>query len=90
MFPSIRPNSLLLVNRLTYVIKKPKVGDIVVVQRQSDKKRIVKRISRIYDSTYFVLGDNKRQSTDSRHFGVITDKEIVGKVVYIFSKEANY
>lgn len=33
---------------------------------------------------YFVLGDKRIASTDSRDFGVITKDDIVGKVIYVF------
>ena len=32
---------------------------------------------------YFMLGDNRAGSIDSRHFGFIPDKNIIGKVVLI-------
>lgn len=89
MFPAIQPKSLLVVSKLVYVVKKPKVGDIVVVKRSNDRSRMVKRIARIYDSTYYILGDNKKKSTDSRHFGVVALSEIIGKVVYVFSPDQN-
>jgi len=40
---------------------------------------------------YFVLGDNYRNSTDSRNFGAIAGTAIVGNVVYLirFSAQAN-
>jgi len=31
---------------------------------------------------YFVLGDNKQESTDSRHFGWIKKKQIIGQVIW--------
>ena len=37
------------------------------------------------DNCYFLLGDNRAQSYDSRHYGCVTRKEIVAK--YMFEKE---
>lgn len=64
-----------------YIFSKPKIGDIVVVKKGG--KDIVKRIQKVHDREYFVEGDNKQQSTDSRNFGPIDKSEIVGKVIYI-------
>ena len=32
----------------------------------------------------YVLGDNRRFSTDSRHFGLIDSTQVIGKARYIF------
>ena len=33
------------------------------------------------ENEYFVLGDNYEQSTDSRYFRIISENEIIGKVI---------
>lgn len=33
------------------------------------------------ENEYFVLGDNYDQSTDSRYFGIISENQILGKVI---------
>ncbi len=35
---------------------------------------------------YFSIGDNRDQSSDSRHFGVVPESHIIGKVIYLFNK----
>jgi len=49
-------------------------------------KFLIKRITKIDPSAdgekYFVSGDNKKDSMDSRRFGWILIKDIVGKVIY--------
>ena len=36
------------------------------------------------ENEYFILGDNRLISKDSRYFGTITEDEIIGKVVFRF------
>jgi signal peptidase I len=42
------------------------------------------RAVKIPEGSFLVLGDNRGNSIDSRYFGLITSKEVVGKVVYRF------
>ena len=79
MLPTFKSGDLVLVNRLAYFFGSPKVGDLVVLKRG---KHIIKRITAIEGEQVFVIGDNKKESTDSRNFGWINKKEIVGKVIF--------
>lgn len=57
--------------------------DIVLAHHPFKKSvKILKRIESITpDGNYFLAGDNAAESTDSRSFGAIQAKEIIGKVV---------
>ena len=87
MEPSFRHGDIVLVNKLSYLFKKPKVGDVVVVKKTH--RYILKRIQKIENGKYFVVGDNKKESTDSRTFGWIKRKDIVRKVIKKISKHSN-
>ena len=50
-----------------------------------DDKVLIKRITKIEDKSYFVQGDNKNASTDSRVFGMIRRSAIIGKVISAFT-----
>ncbi len=82
MSPTLESGQNVLVNRLSYFVSKPKNKDVVAVKDPRDKKVLIKRINKIEDGKYFVLGDNQKQSTDSRSFGWVSKNDIIGKVIF--------
>lgn len=82
MEPFISSGDIILVNRLSYLFKNPKIGDVVVIKKNNKKKYLIKRIQKVRKKTYFVVGDNKNQSIDSRNFGWITKEDIIGKMIF--------
>lgn len=79
MNPTFREGNVVLVNRFSYFLGRPKIGDLIILKR---RQYIIKRIKKIEDDKYFVVGDNRKESTDSREFGWVSKKEIVGKVFF--------
>ena len=71
----------------TYVLIAPSkqflAGDIVLANHPFKKSvKILKRIESITpDGDYFLVGDNKDESADSRSFGAVLAKEVFGKAV---------
>lgn len=62
-------------------------GQTVLVERESQPGVfLIKRVVRLEANKYWVEGDNKEESTDSRHWGAITQEEIVATVVFRFRK----
>ncbi|MEP6847790.1 MAG: nickel-type superoxide dismutase maturation protease [Acidobacteriota bacterium] len=59
------------------------INDIVLAHHPyKESVKILKRVSQINDNgSYILLGDNESESTDSRTFGPILPKEILGKAV---------
>ena len=59
-----------------------RVGDIVVAKPyECDNKLVIKRVHRIENGYYYILGDNADESYDSRNYGWVSKKEIVAKVM---------
>ena len=81
MAPTLKAGDYVIVSKLSYVFRKPSRGDIIVFKHPSNNESfLIKRITEARDSEYFVQGDNKEFSTDSRHFGAINKNFIIGKV----------
>lgn len=87
MEPALHEGDYVLVNRLTYLFSLPHKNDIVVVRHPVTGRLIIKRVVRITGERYFVQGDHSSQSTDSRMFGAVAKKHIVGKVWKIIKKK---
>ena len=81
MLPTLKPGQDVLCFNWAYIFSKPKIGDIVVIRLKG--KEIIKRIQKTNDRRIFVQGDNKKESTDSRNFGLIDKSEIIGKVILV-------
>jgi nickel-type superoxide dismutase maturation protease len=79
MLPTFKPGDLVLVNRLAYFFNKPRIGDLIVLKTE---RYIIKRINKIKNNKIFVIGDNKKESTDSRIFGWVNTEKIIGKTVF--------
>lgn len=82
MEPLIKNGNTVFATNILYLFTYPKVNDIIIFEK--NKKYFVKRISKIENNKYFVTGDNKKDSLDSRKFGNILRNQILGKVIYKF------
>jgi nickel-type superoxide dismutase maturation protease len=79
MEPALRNGDWWLVRRTTAVTP----GDVVVAQhpRRPDAL-VVKRVSHRGESGWWVLGDNPGASEDSRQFGEVPERNIIGRLVW--------
>lgn len=87
MLPLLEPGEEILINPYAYTKNKPKINDLIItIHPQNSQLAIVKRVTEMaVDGSYFLTGDNKAQSTDSRHWGTVCPKKILGKVTSRFS-----
>lgn len=97
MTPTIRENNVVLINKLVYKFRKPKKGEIVIFNSIVDSsfwmcKRIIYlegdvfevngRTIKVPENCFWVEGDNKDNSFDSRMFGPVNKFLLLGKVEY--------
>ncbi|MEO0947503.1 MAG: nickel-type superoxide dismutase maturation protease [Cyanobacteria bacterium J06641_5] len=87
MLPTLEPGEEVLVDLGAYRQSLPRVGDIVVATPQvRPGLRAIKRVGEVLpDGQIFLLGDNPAESTDSRVFGAVAPKEILGRVTCRFA-----
>lgn len=87
MLPLLKPGDEILLNSNAYRQCLPQISDIVVtINPHQSNLIVVKRITAIEpDGNLFLMGDNLRESTDSRHWGSVNPEEIIGKVTSRFS-----
>lgn len=79
MEPTLKHNQTVIVSSIPFFFGQPKVEDVVILQHG---RCIIKRIIKIKENKIFVAGDNSKESTDSRGFGWISNKRIIGKVIF--------
>jgi len=84
MEPTLKHGSLALVNGWIYFLRRPQSGNVVVFKNPARPQEILcKRITAYDDETkkYELRGDNRRDSFDSRNFGILKKEQILGKVM---------
>ncbi len=80
MEPSLLHGSYVLASAIPYLFSQPKPNDIVIAQLKNEKKYIIKRIGKVDQDIYFLVGDN---SSNSLEVGWVERKQIMGKVIYL-------
>jgi len=86
MYPTLKPGQFILLDTWAYQHKSPKLNDVVVFKHEKANQWLVKRVSlwpnkqTQHNNLIYLLGDNQAASRDSRSFGGINQKQIVGKV----------
>ena len=71
------------------------VGKVVLIQRQSQVgtdflqvKRVVKvnETNETNETKFWVEGDNREKSTDSRSWGALDSSEVIGKLIFRYRR----
>lgn len=79
MYPTLKDGQLILIQKsfLRYDINN------IYIYKSPDGLEVVKRLkNNREDDALFFEGDNKNFSRDSRHYGFVTENNIIGKVIY--------
>jgi len=100
MEPGVRQGDYILVDKTAYTRMPPQKGDIVTFVNPDDRsKTFIKRIEalpgarvtmpdgksqEVPHGCVFVLGDNRTNSQDSRHFGFVPLRDISGKARQVY------
>jgi signal peptidase I len=90
MEPAYRARDRVVVNRLAYRFRPPRIGDVVVVRDPDDRTRfLLKRVAAAPDGLLpsdwvYLLGDNAPASRDSRVFGPIRLADVVGRAWFTY------
>lgn len=77
MVPTLRPGQYVIATNL---FTKLVIDDVVVVKHDQVDK--IKRIKNIQNEKLFLVGDNSSYSIDSRSFGWLPEKNVVGRVIW--------
>lgn len=85
MTPTCVPGTFVLGWCLTPRIK---LGDVIIVKHNGQEK--IKRVGVLNSDKVYVIGDNLRASTDSRHFGWIDRSHVIAKVIWPRSKQKSF
>lgn len=84
MEPAYHEGDRVLVERFLWRVAGLEVGDVVVLEHPQGRGSLdLKRVSDTpaEAGTYYLLGDNLRNSTDSREWGSVPKTYIVGRVI---------
>ena len=81
MEPTFKDGDRVIINRLAYLFAQPKPSDIVALKHPNKRNKILlKKIKKVFSGDqFFVVGENKSDSEDSRSFGKINKSLIIGK-----------
>ncbi len=84
MLPSLQPKQRLLVKLKPHAGGSPSPGTVVVCHHPIDLKLVItKRVWQSNDGWLELRGDNPAASTDSRQFGQVPLKHLIGEVTAV-------
>jgi len=96
MNPTLTNNSMIVVDKYMYKIFDIKRGDILILE--IEKEEVIKRLAflpgekadfngklvSLKENEIYILGDNPKESIDSRNYGPVKTELIIGKIFLSF------
>jgi len=80
MLPTLRPGERVLFDRLAYLRRRPRSGDIVLASYpERPGLRMIKRVATAGPDLFLLLGDNPDESTDGRELGPVRRRHILAR-----------
>jgi signal peptidase I len=80
MEPALREGDWIVIARLS---RPPRVGEIVLIRDPRDGEFLMlKRVASVAERACMVLGDRPEESTDSRTFGPVQLRDVLGRAVF--------
>lgn len=84
MEPLFKQNATVLASKIPYFFSRPKITDVILFKQKTTQEVFLKRIEKIKNDQFYVVGDNRNDSLDSKQLGWIEKKDIMGKVLYVY------
>ncbi len=92
MVPTFQNGDYLIIDEITYRFREPERGEVIVFRYPKNPSQFfIKRIVGLSGETvggiilaqdeYYVLGDNNSASSDSRYWGPVKSKLIIGRAI---------
>ena len=87
MVPTLQAGETVLVNLKAYTQQQPRPDDVVMALHPNlPEQKIFKRVMFVDENgRIYLIGDNKQESNDSRHFGTLSPQFILGQVTSRFN-----
>ncbi len=88
MVPLFLPGERVVVDVWAYRFNRPMHGQVVVVRHPHDRSLLLfKRVGRMMrPDMYEIVSDNPEDGIDSRHFGPIHRRDIIGKYIFTYHR----
>jgi len=92
MEPSLHDGQYLIASKVVYWLRSPERGDVIVLDPPNEQSEIP-YISAppgytgnwiVTEEQYFVLGDNRNNSSDSHAWGLLPREQILGKAIFSY------